>query len=113
MNDTERLYEITKLTKQALTLVEKGYTPYGEYRHIVAIIESNKKYAAWEKFKKSVNHFLEVLAFVISCAIAVCYGFRGLNAFIVTETFMPGFGYVLIVSLACSLGIVLYRHLFE
>ena len=111
MNDTERLYEITKLTKSALTTVEKGWTPYGEYRKIVSIIESNTKYATWEKFKRDVKYFLKILAFIISCATTVCYGFRAFGLFMMTESFMPGFGYVLIGSLACSIAVVFYNDL--
>lgn len=113
MNDTERLYEITKLTKSALTTVEKGWTPYSEYRQIVAIIEDNTKYRKWEDFKKSIKHFFKTMSFFISCSTAFCYAFRALDAFMRLETFWPGFGYVLIASIACSMGVFLYRDLWE
>lgn len=113
MNDTERLYEITKVTKKALATVEKGWTPFSEYREIVSIIENDDKYSAWKKFKRKAIHFLKILISIISTAATVCYGFRALGSFMTTETFMPGFGYVLIGSFTCSIAVYLAQGFFD
>lgn len=112
MNDTECLYEITKLTKQALTMVEKGYTPYSEYRRIVAIIESDEQYSKNKNFRKTIAKTVKTFVFITSALTTLCYGVRGFFCFLDQGTFWPGFGYILFACVTGTITAMLEENFF-
>jgi len=106
MNYTEQLYEITKLTKQALETVEKGHRPMLEYYKIKGIIESDDRFRAREDLIEKIRKYFCVFIMICSFATSGCYAFRSLSAFVMTEAFWPGFGYVLITCLFGTIGYI-------
>lgn len=95
MNHTEQLYEITKYTKKALEVVERGCNPYHEFGRIKMIIDMDDGFKRKESAINLIKKFIHILFSILSAVVALFYGFRGIGVMMETERFWPGFGHVL------------------
>ena len=112
MNHTEQLYEITKYTKKALEVVERGCNPYYEFGRIKMIVDMDDGFKRKKLMIDRIKKFIHIFFSILSVVIAFFYGFRGIGVMMETERFWPGFRHILFATPFAALFLVLISDSF-
>ena len=111
MDHTKRLLEITRYTREAINLVDRGYDPWYQYMKIRGLTTEDH----WVKKILELQEFVAefFLAFGMFASSASCFFFAGmsLHAFIHQESLWPSFFYAILFSATLALAYRLKDYL--
>lgn len=111
-NHTEVLYQITKITQEALECVEKGYNPYNQYNKIKRVIDEEPGYQNNEKLKGTLCAYLILALIFLLFAISAVSAFAA-AIFLFKWKIIAMFGCIFLFCLAFPAALCLMAEIVE